>query len=85
MTAQNKPREFWIDPMTLTLFVSNDLEHWIAWNKPVEEGDIHVIEYSAYQKSQEALKAALPLLETYQGDDAEDWTKVAEMVRKAIG
>ena len=43
---------------------------------------LNVIEKSEYLKSQEALKAALPLLETYQDGS---WKDVADMVRKAIG
>jgi len=51
-----QPKEFWIDQMTLTLLVNSDLERWIAWNKPVEEATIHVIEIAALQSAQKEIE-----------------------------
>lgn len=85
MTSENEPKEFWV---TEGFWAKIEPVHH-AFERQVEkdisrENLIHVIEHSAYQQSQEAIKAALPLLEMYQGNNKEV-SRVAEMVRKAIG
>ena len=57
LTIENekKPSEFWLK-------LGNECDD-IVWHTPVNENTIHVIEYSAYQESQEKLNIAIEFME----------------------
>lgn len=55
MTNEKKPREFWIAPKLYNPIDEVEAEYYVAFDLPGDPKrlEIHVIEYSAYQKLRE--------------------------------
>jgi len=61
-----KPREFWIE-------IGNECD--IAWQLPVEENNIHVVEFSAVEKERLKVQKLTEVIRAYQGRVEYNWNK----------